>query len=754
MLSIAYSAWYGRACSTRIEDVILRRGRKLKGHGVERVGPCPKCGGTDRFSINTKKQVWNCRGCGVGGDTIALVRHLDNVDFITACTTLTGEPPPPRTANVKGHATVDKATAKATRVCVAEYWFQDEYGEVVVATERIEHRNPDGTPVLKEDGKPEKSFRQKRPDPVPGGDWIYNVDGARVLPYRLPEVIEAIANGHPIIVVEGEAKVDLLAGWNVTATCNTGGAGKWKSEHSEFLRGADVVIIPDADDAGLKHLQDVGASLSGIAARIRVVMLPDLPAKGDIVDWAKAGGTRERLDALMEKAPLWVPLAPNNDEKSEATERENKLLAGLAGMPKGIAAAREAKRLAKELGVSRQDISAEIEARRVENLKTAPLRGHWIVEPHPEPVEADSLIRDIKKKLLKHVVCTDEDALAATLWIMLAWVHDEVAIHSPILLITSAMPASGKSTMLSVISFLLFQCIATVEISEAALFRSIKRWHPTFAIDEFDDVLAGDDRNGLKAVINSGHTRGQVVIRCVEPDYEPQEFTTFAPKAIGMIGRIRKAATASRCISVVLRRRKKDEMIEKFAHDDDAELGGLRSRLRRWASDSADKLRGVMPSMPEEFDNRCADNWRVQFAIADLAGEDWGDKARAAAGKIEKTSDSRSTNVDILADTLAIFHPTDEDGRPLEALERISSADLVARLCTYPDSPWCEWKGKNPITQPQLARVLKPFGIAPEVVRMPSGGTIRGYGRSQFVEQWERYLGWTPPPALFSETKA
>ena len=47
------------------------RGIKLRGK-VERVGPCPNCGGHDRFAINIRKQVWNCRGCHKGGDRIAL----------------------------------------------------------------------------------------------------------------------------------------------------------------------------------------------------------------------------------------------------------------------------------------------------------------------------------------------------------------------------------------------------------------------------------------------------------------------------------------------------------------------------------------------------------------------------------------------------------------------------------------------------------------------------------------------------------
>jgi CHC2 zinc finger/Toprim domain len=68
----------------RIEDEIARRGIKLRGRGPERCGPCPVCGGRDRFSINVKKQLFNCRGCGRGGDVLDLIQHLDGVDFVTA----------------------------------------------------------------------------------------------------------------------------------------------------------------------------------------------------------------------------------------------------------------------------------------------------------------------------------------------------------------------------------------------------------------------------------------------------------------------------------------------------------------------------------------------------------------------------------------------------------------------------------------------------------------------------------------------
>ena len=75
---------------TPIQSVIEARGIKLVGR-ADRCGPCPICGGRDRFSINVRKQVFLCRGCGAGGDVIALTMFLDGCDFREAIEALTGK---------------------------------------------------------------------------------------------------------------------------------------------------------------------------------------------------------------------------------------------------------------------------------------------------------------------------------------------------------------------------------------------------------------------------------------------------------------------------------------------------------------------------------------------------------------------------------------------------------------------------------------------------------------------------------------
>jgi putative DNA primase/helicase len=146
--------------------------------------------------------------------------------------------------------------------------------------------------------------------------------------------------------------------------------------------------------------------------------------------------------------------------------------------------------------------------------------------------------------------------------------------------------------------------------------------------------------------------------------------------------------------------------------------------------------------MPDGFDNRLGDNWSLLFAIADHAGGEWPSKARKAARKLSKMGDVTSIGVQLLADIKAIFcpKPEKEDAKPPQPLERIGSAELVAALSADQNTLWVEWKGGKPITQAQLARVLKAFGIAPDVIRLPGGGTIRGYLGSWFEDSWDRYL--------------
>jgi hypothetical protein len=160
-----------------------------------------------------------------------------------------------------------------------------------------------------------KSFLQRRPDNI--GDWIWNLDGVRRVLYRLPQLLAADKTT-TVYIAEGEKAVDKLIELGLIATTNSGGAEKWRSEYNEYLRGRNVVILPDNDEPGYKHAEQVAASLQNIAASVRVLMLPDLPKKGDINDWLDAGGTVEQLEAIVVDAePFSSPDSSNSQSKTK-----------------------------------------------------------------------------------------------------------------------------------------------------------------------------------------------------------------------------------------------------------------------------------------------------------------------------------------------------------------------------------------------------------------------------------------------------
>src|SRR5262249_28228903 len=147
-----------------------------------------------------------------------------------------------------------------------------------------------------------KHFSQRRPDPNNDGKWIWDLNGVKPLPYRLPELLAASQDA-TIFIAEGEKDVDALRGIGAVASCNSEGAGKggkWPAAISRWFSGRDVVIIPDDDDVGREHARDVAARLKGVAARIRALVLPG--SGKDPFDWIAAGGTLEELNRLAEEA--------------------------------------------------------------------------------------------------------------------------------------------------------------------------------------------------------------------------------------------------------------------------------------------------------------------------------------------------------------------------------------------------------------------------------------------------------------------
>jgi len=228
--------------------------------GVELTGHCPfHEDHRPSFSANIETGLWKCHtGCSEG-NAEQFAKRL-------------GVDPP----------TENRQETK--REVVATYVYRDEQGK----------------PLFRVCRTAPKGFFQQRYE---NGHWVGGpgcMDGVRRVLYRLPDIL----NAPTVYVPEGEKHVDRLWELGFPATCNPGGAGKWREEYSEILKWKKVVALPDNDPPGEEHSLQIAWSVSGAGAKVKIVHLPGLPTKGDVIDWLEAGHTKEELADLVRNASV------------------------------------------------------------------------------------------------------------------------------------------------------------------------------------------------------------------------------------------------------------------------------------------------------------------------------------------------------------------------------------------------------------------------------------------------------------------
>lgn len=227
-------------------------------------------------TVDLKRGCWFDFEAKEGGGIVDLIRREEGADA------LVGQILEQR-FNVEGG---QSDTVKPQEWLACAYDYVDQYGEVRYQVLRYEP----------------KTFRQRARGS--DGQWRNSMDGIEALPYHLPEILSRPTEN--LFIVEGEKACDALRKTGLLVTTSHGGAGNWKPELDKWFTGRKIVILPDNDDAGRAHAKKVARRLCD-GNWIKIVELPGIGPKGDIVDWLSDGNTVQELKALVKGTDLYDP---------------------------------------------------------------------------------------------------------------------------------------------------------------------------------------------------------------------------------------------------------------------------------------------------------------------------------------------------------------------------------------------------------------------------------------------------------------
>ena len=366
--------------------------------------------------------------------------------------------------------------------------------------------------------------------------------------------------------------------------------------------------------------------------------------------------------------------------------------------------------------------------------------------PEWQPVAAPTghLLAEIARHVRRFVVLSLEQATLCALWTLHAHAV-EAADVTPYLIVTSPERRCGKSRLLEVLRALAPKPWYVVRPSESVLFRKLATGATLF-LDEFDAIFstaAKDSTEGIRATLNAGFERGAVVSRCADHGRELEDFQVFGPKVLAGIGDP-PDTVKDRGFVLSLRRARRSETRERFRRRKAGPVADeLRGRIESWAGNAATlaALKVAEPVLPEQLNDRAQDAAEALLALADLAGGEWPEKARAAlvglAGAASEDEVGDSSGVALLRDLVTAFERL---GSPKHAASEI----LVRELRETEGAPWAKLDHGEGLDQTGIARLLRPFQVRSRNVKTADDRVRRGYRRADILDAAERYVPAVP----------
>lgn len=349
--------------------------------------------------------------------------------------------------------------------------------------------------------------------------------------------------------------------------------------------------------------------------------------------------------------------------------------------------------------------------------------------------DGEALLNKLRAALAKYAVLPSPEAYDAVTCYIAATYAQPAWEHATRLAILSPEKRCGKSRLLDLIEATCHEPLITVNISSAALVRSIGADPPTLLLDEADTVFGkktADQHEDLRGILNAGHQRNRPYIRWDATAKMPERCPTFAMAVLAGIGDL-PDTIMDRSVIVRMRRRAPGEVVAPYRRRrDEPALRELGDRIGEWIRANMRKLADAEPEMPVE--DRAADTWEPLVAVGDLAGGDWPERIRSACRAMVSAADDDSSEsslrLTLLRDLRTVFGDA----------QNLHTSTILARLHALEDSPWGDLYGR-PMTSNDLAKMLKPYEVKPVDVRETGTGPNRkGYRRADLHGAWVRYL--------------
>jgi hypothetical protein len=340
-------------------------------------------------------------------------------------------------------------------------------------------------------------------------------------------------------------------------------------------------------------------------------------------------------------------------------------LAGLNVIDYEAARAKAAERLRVRVNVLDKQVSKKRRALGLaDNADEGQGRAFKIVDPLPWPqsIEGDRIAETLVAAIKTYAVISDEQADTIALWILQTWLIGKFTI-APRLAVTSPTKGCGKTTILRLLDKLSRRAKRAGSISPPALFRAVEQFQPTILLDETEKYI--EHGSDLHALMNEGHCQGATVLRVLGDNLELREFSIFGAAAFARNGQL-PDDLEQRSIVIEMQRRRPDEALAELRDDKCDALHNIARMCARWAGDNANLFDGLEPDMGGLI-NRTADNWRPLFAIADVIGSDWPERARKAAAVLAPR-ETQSTGTLLLADIRVAFDDKKTDRLPSEEI--------------------------------------------------------------------------------------